>query len=52
MQCVAVRTNEADEKSAKEALDTALQLLGNASIHFNMERRKDMMKHLTKVSGC
>jgi len=33
MQCVAVKINEADVKSAKEALDTALQLLGNASIH-------------------
>jgi len=31
---------EVDEESATKALDTALELLGNASAHFNVERRK------------
>ena len=43
---------EADEESAKNALDTALQLLGNASAHFNMERRKEVMKHLNSDLKC
>jgi len=41
-----ISQNEVDEETARSALDTALQLLGNASAHFNVERRKEVMKHL------
>jgi len=37
---------EVDEESATKALDTALELLGNASAHFIVERRKEVIKHL------
>ena len=33
---------------AKEAVEAAIVLLGNATAHFSTERRKSMMKHLNK----
>jgi len=35
-----------DKESATKALDNALELLENVSTHFNVERRKEVMKHL------
>ena len=40
--------NEIDSEVAKGAIKSSLNLLGNASAHFNMEHRKAVMKHLNK----
>ena len=40
--------NEIDPKVGKGAIRSSLCLLGNASAHFNVERRKALMKHLNK----
>ena len=40
--------NEIDPKVGKGAIKSSLNLLGNASAHFNVERRKAIMKHLNK----
>jgi len=37
---------EVDKESATKALDVVLELLGNASAHFYVERRKEVIKHL------
>jgi len=36
---------EVDKESATKAKDTALELQGNASAHFTVERKKEVMKH-------
>ena len=35
-----------EEETCKKAVRSSLQLLGNATAHFNVERRKEIMKHL------
>ena len=40
--------NEVDPKVGKGAIKSSLNLLGNASAHFSVERRKAIMKHLKK----
>ena len=40
--------NEIDPKVGKGAIKSSLNLLGNASAHFNVEQRKAIMKHLNK----
>ena len=35
-----------EEETSKKAVRSSLQLLGNATVHFNVERRKEIMKHL------
>ena len=35
-----------EDEACKKAVCASLQLLGNASVHFNVERRKEIMKHL------
>ena len=35
-----------EDEVCKKAVRASLQLLGNASAHFNVERRKEVMKHL------
>ena len=37
-----------DPKIGKEAIKTSISLLGNASAHFNLERRKAVLKQLYK----
>ena len=38
----------ADSTKAKEAVEVSIALLGNAAIHFSMECRKSVMKHMNK----
>ena len=40
--------NKFDPKVGKGAIKSSLNLLGNASAHFNMECRKAVMKHLNR----
>ena len=37
-----------DPSKAKEAVEASIALLGNASAHFSVERRKSLMKHMNK----
>ena len=37
-----------DPSKAKEAVEASIALLGNATAHFSMERRKSVMKHMNK----
>ena len=39
---------ESDPMRIKAAVKTSIALLGNAAAHFNLERRKSVMKHLNK----
>ena len=39
---------EVDPTKAKEAVEASIALLGSATAHFSMERRKSVMKHMNK----
>ena len=44
-------TETVDRTRAKLAVQSALSLLGNATAHFSLERRKAITKHLTFLDG-